>query len=65
MRTIDQVIDNYENSGCNEIEQAYEYNQVEEMLREYALYIIDECARVCITDDAIREDILEVKNRIM
>lgn len=32
---IDVVIDNYPNSGCNEIERAWNYSDVYDMMTEY------------------------------
>lgn len=39
-------------------------DQYIQILQKWANEIIDECAKVCITDDAIREDILNVKQQI-
>lgn len=36
MKTIDTLIDSYKDSGYTEIENAYTYNQVEDMIYEYA-----------------------------
>jgi len=42
MKTIAEISDKYENSGCNEISYAYEYDQVVDIAKDYSFKILKE-----------------------
>lgn len=67
-KIIDQIIAEYPNSGSNEIEQAYEYNQVYDMMTDLVEKVIQETLNYN-WDVADAEDkkswIEEIKNKFI